>query len=269
MKAKFLITAITLLLVCSLQQAYSQSPVYVGFKGGISIPNLTSGSAQSDWDEGYSSRIGPNVGVLAEFQFSPLFSIQPEVNYIGEGGKRNGIQPFSIPDEYVAIYQQAFQTDKDYTYADFNNVSRINYIQIPVMAKVNFPLNQNGTLKFFAQVGPYVSFLVSAKQIIKSNDFKVYTDIEGKNQVPAELVSQFFGTKLDTTVDAKNELYKTNVGVQGGVGLSLDYGPGKFFIEGGGNYGFIKIQKGNKHGKNNIGAGTIALGYAIDIRKFR
>lgn len=255
------------LVVFAFQAAHSQSPVYLGVKGGISIPNLTSGSSgANDWNEGYSSRIGPNFGVLAEFQFSHLFSIQPEINYIGEGGKRNGIQPFTVPEEYVAAYQQYFHTDKDYVYADFNNVSRINYIQIPVMAKLNFPLSHNKRLKLFVQAGSYIGFLVSAKQIIKTDDLKAYLDKQGQQQIPPALVSGFFGTTLDTTVDAKDELHKVNVGIQGSVGFSYGIGNGKIFIEGGGNYGFLDIQKGDEHGKNHIGAATLAVGYAMKLR---
>jgi hypothetical protein len=35
------------------------------------------------------------------------------------------------------------------------------------------------------------------------------------------------------------------------------------FIEGGGNYGFLNIQKGTANGKNETGAGTVAVGYAF------
>ena len=34
-----------------------------------------------------------------------------------------------------------------------------------------------------------------------------------------------------------------------------------------GNYGFIPIQKGDEHGKNNIGAATVAIGYALKLEK--
>jgi hypothetical protein len=165
------------------------------------------------------------------------------------------------------MFQQAFHTDKDYVYADYDNVSRINYLQVPIMAKFNFALNQSGRLKFFAQAGPYVAFLVGAKQIIKTDDLKVYLDKEGQQQIPSEQVQPVLGSSLDEKVDAKDELHKANVGVQGGIGLSLDCGRGKFFVEGGGNYGFINIQKGDEHGKNNIGAATIAVGYAIKLQK--
>jgi hypothetical protein len=39
----------------------------------------------------------------------------------------------------------------------------------------------------------------------------------------------------------------------------------KIFIEGGGNYGFLNIQKGTENGKNNTGAATINIGYAHNI----
>lgn len=259
-------TIICILFCLHPLQTIAQQNIYLGLKGGISIPNLSSGStAQSDWDEGYSSRIGPNLGVLGEFQFSNTFSMQPEIDFIGEGGKRNGIQPFSVPDKYLAAFQAAFKTDRDYVFSDYNNVSRINYLQIPVMAKFNFPLNQNQRLKFFVQAGPFISFLVGAKQLVKTADLKVYQDKAGQQQIPPEAVAAFFGTKLDTAINAKGELHKTNVGVQGAIGLSYNFGPGKLFIEGGGNYGFIDMQKGAEHGKNRIGAATVALGYALSI----
>src|SRR5699024_989577 len=114
MKKLTCILAVTL-AAFTFQAAHSQTPVYLGAKGGISIPNLTSGSAgTNDWNEGYSSRIATNIGILAEFQLSDHFSLQPETNYIGEGGKRKGLQPFPIPDEYLDLFQQGLHTDKDY-----------------------------------------------------------------------------------------------------------------------------------------------------------
>lgn len=262
--AAALLFCITTLLLPTLVKA--QKNIYFGLKGGISIPNLSSGSsAQTDWDEGYSSRVGPNFGLLAEFQFSKTFSIQPEIDFIGEGGKRSGIQPLSVPDQYLPAFQGAFNTDKDYVFGDFKNVSRINYLQIPIMVKFNFALNQSQRFNFFVQAGPYVSFLVSAKQIIQTDDLKLYLDKQGQQQIPPEAAAAFFPSKLDTAIDAKSDLQKTNVGVQGGVGLAYTINRGKIFIEGGGNYGFIDIQKGDEHGKNRIGAATIAVGYAVSF----
>ena len=55
------------------------------------------------------------------------------------------------------------------------------------------------------------------------------------------------------------------MGIQGGVGFQYLLGKGKIFIEGGGNYGFLYLQKGADHGKNSIGAGTVLVGYALNL----
>jgi hypothetical protein len=36
---------------------------------------------------------------------------------------------------------------------------------------------------------------------------------------------------------------------------------------GGGNYGFLNVQKGTANGKNNTGAATAVLGYSFWLRK--
>ncbi|GAA4320405.1 porin family protein [Compostibacter hankyongensis] len=268
MKKSLCLWSLCLGLLAGARTSHAQQATYIGVKGGISIPNLSSGSGgENDWNKNYTSRVGPYFGALAEFQFSPLFSLQPEINYAAEGGKRSGKQPFTVPDEYKEMFQQAFP-GRDYVYADFNNVSRINYLQVPVMGKFNFSLSRNGKLKLFAQVGPYIGFLVSAHQIVHSDHVKVYINEDDPDPLPDQAVETFFGsTKLDTSINARDELHKVNWGIQGGIGLSLDCGRGKFFIEGGGNYGFMDIQKGDEHGKNHIGAATILAGYALELRR--
>jgi len=42
-------------------------------------------------------------------------------------------------------------------------------------------------------------------------------------------------------------------------------GSGKLFLEGGGNYGFIPIQKDDANGNNNTGAGTVTAGYLFQF----
>jgi len=45
--------------------------VAIGARGGISIPNLSaSGNEQNPLNTGYSSRLGPEFGVFAEFKIS-------------------------------------------------------------------------------------------------------------------------------------------------------------------------------------------------------
>jgi hypothetical protein len=247
--------------------APAQKPLYIGIKGGLSIPSLRAGESENDWNKNYVSRRGPYFGAFAEIPLSRFFSFQPEIAYAAEGGKRNGIQPMGIPAQYLALFQGAFKTDNAYIFADLNTTSRVNYIQVPLLLKFTYPVTHNGKLKIFAQAGPYLGYLVAAKQIVKTSDLHVYLDGQGFLQIPPGLVHAFFGNSVDTVIDAKNDLHKFNAGVQAALGVSYDIGLGKIFAEGGGNYGFMYIQKGDEHGKNNIGAGTILFGYAYNIRK--
>lgn len=255
-----------LLLPSSHMHARSND-LFIGLKGGISMPSLRAGESQNEWNKNYESRVGPYFGAFAEFPISRYFSFLPEINYAAQGGKRRGVQPMTIPAEYLSAFQLAFGTDKDYLFATLNNVSRINYLQVPLMIKFSYPLALQGRLKAFVQAGPYIGYLIAAKQLVKSDNLRVYLDAEAKKEIPANLVAQFFGSTIDTAIAARNDLHKLNAGIQGGAGLSYETGRSRFFLEGGGNYGLFSIQKGEEHGKNNIGAATILAGYAYNIRK--
>jgi hypothetical protein len=74
------------------------------------------------------------------------------------------------------------------------------------------------------------------------------------------------GTEFGSSVITK-ELNPVNAGVQGNVGIQYQYNRHKFFIEAGGNYGFIRIQKEKSNGSNHIGAATVMLGYTIGLKQ--
>ena len=241
----------------------AQKTVYFGAKAGLSIPSLQAGESKNIWNKDYKSRIGPSFGLFAEIPLNKNFSLVPELNFAGQGGKRNNIQPMSIPEEYVAAFQTAFNTTETYIFANLKNTSRINFLQIPLQLKYNRALTANGKLKAYAQFGPFVGFMLLGKQIVSSKELHVYLDEQGTKEIPATLVEAFFGTSVDTIIDAKKDLYHWNYGIQGSVGFSLEIGKGKLLLEGGGNYGFRYLQKGDEHGKNRIGAGTVVLGYAF------
>ncbi len=77
----------------------------IGVRGGISIPNLTSsGSDQNPLNTGYSSRLGPEFSIFAEFKISELFSIEPMIEYSSQGGKKNGFQAFPLPDGLSSMF---------------------------------------------------------------------------------------------------------------------------------------------------------------------
>lgn len=245
--------------------AQKNGSLFLGVKGGLSVPSLKAGETKNDWNKDYESRQGPYFAIVAEYQISKHFYFQPELAYAAEGGRRNGIQPMSIPTKFLPSFQAFFKTDKDYLYANLKSVSKLNYLQLPLLFKFQYPIAFKGHLQAFAQVGPYVGYLLVSKQEVHSDELHVYLNSDGSNEIPQNLVQGFFGSSIDTVIEAKDELHRWNIGVQGGIGLSWVSGNYKIFIEGGGNYGFIPVQKNDDHGKNNIGAATVLVGYLRNI----
>src|ERR1700743_478050 len=77
----------------------------LGVRAGISVPNLSAGgSNENPLNTGYTSRLGPNAGLFAEFKFSDLFSLQPMVEYSSQGGKKDGFQAYPTPAEAAQAF---------------------------------------------------------------------------------------------------------------------------------------------------------------------
>jgi len=87
MKQRSLTALFTLIAWIFSLQVSGQINNYIGIKGGICIPNLTSGSDnQNPLSNGYSSRTGADFGILAIFKFSKWLAFQPEIIYSEQGG---------------------------------------------------------------------------------------------------------------------------------------------------------------------------------------
>ena len=230
----------------------------IGVRGGISIPNLSAGgSNQNPLNTGYSSRFGPDAGVYAEYAFSSLFSLQAMAQYSSQGGKKNGLQAFPTPAELSAEFPAG--QAPTYLYANFKSEAKINYLMIPLLGKFSFPFHHS-PWKLYADAGPFVGFLLSAKQVT-SGQSEFFLDPAGQQPLPGGSQS------LDNTQNIKSQLHGTNFGVEGNVGLQYRFGRSAIFIEAGGNYGFVNIQKGTANGKNNTGAATGDIGYNFTLGK--
>lgn len=248
----------SLFFLCFLFFSARAQNVAIGIQGGISIPDLTSGgSGATPLSMGYSSRSGPDFGINAEFKISSLFSIQPQLEYSSQGGKKDGLQAFPTPPQ-VAQEFPAGQSPQ-YLYANYNSTAKINYLMLPVLAKFGCDF-KGSPFRLFVDAGPFVSFLVYGKQVT-SGSSPFYTDPGGTMPLPGGPQS------FDNTQDIKDQLHKTNVGVEGNLGLAYKLKKGYFFIEGGGNYGFINIQTVAQDGNNNTGAATIDIGYSMWLGK--
>jgi hypothetical protein len=224
--------------------------VALGIQGGISIPDLSAGSAGSTpLSTGYSSRFGPDAGIYAQFKVSSLFSIQPGLEYSSQGGKKDGLQ--AVPDPNPQ--------GPPYLYANYNSTAKLNYLMLPVLAKFGWDLGHSHW-RFFVDAGPFLGYLVYAKQVT-SGSSELYADMAETE--PASPGPESF----NATTDIKDQIHKANVGIEGNLGFAYKLKKSYIFISGGGNYGFINIQKVAADGSNDTGAATIVVGYSFWLGK--
>ena len=240
---------IALLFFCLLANAQ----LHIGAKGGISIPNLEGNNEQS---KGYTSGKGVYGGVLVNFQITKSLSLQTEVNFSPQGGQRKGMQ--EVPSD--AISEISLPPDIN-LYANFKNVTILNYLEIPILAK----LMLGHRLKYYVCFGPHIAFLMEAKTKTSGNS-PLYLDAGGtiplmQNGNPIPPVS------FNSTTDIKESIKTVNAGVQGGLGIQYPAGPGNIFLEGRAIIGVTNIQTHPEtDGKNKTGSLAVALGYLIKIK---
>jgi hypothetical protein len=296
MKKSLLLIA---LLVGMGTAAQAQS-VSLGAKGGLSIPNITpGGSTKTPLSEGYASRLDWGAGVFADFQFTKTFSLQVGLEYSGQGGQKDGMQ--AMPAEPI---QQGIEAGliasippgmglgmdihqlgsllPDYFYSNFKSTAKFNYLMLPVQAKFGWSLSETSPFRFYVSAGVFGSYLMSAQRIT-SGQSAIFMDQSGTTMTqymgskgltpPFSLIAGAFAAAFDQqttdytgTTTITDEIKPFNVGFIGAVGLSYEVCPGqKIFIEGGGNYGLVKIQKDDANGQNRIGSGSVMIGYSFTL----
>ncbi len=233
------------LLVSCLAATAVAGPVTVSLRAGSSIPDLRDNGG-NDVSKGWSSRLAPFFGLSADVGITPAFSLEADVNYAAQGGKRNGMQPipFAAPPELQQIVGNSL------VYAELNTTAKLDYIEVPVLAKYHFGLAH----RFYVGAGPYAGFLVSAKTDASGPGILYWTTPEGQMQFPAGAIN--------TTADNKSDLHVFNWGIQGGTGYQQPLGAGILSFEVRGGLGLANIQKDTAtNGKNSTGVLVIAVGY--------
>jgi hypothetical protein len=235
--------------------------------------------------KGYSSRVAEDGGVFAELGINNHLSFRLGVEYSGQGGKRNGIQAMrseqiitgiasagNIPGMDV-ILDQLTPFMPELFYVDVKNTADFDYLMVPLSVQIGTDASSHW--RVYANAGPFVSFLLHGEQKTKGKS-QIFMDA-GKSRtlwenIPEAMRPLLEGSALETGVDFKatkvitRDLNPVNVGLQGDIGLSYRHDRHRIFLEIGGNYGFIKMQKDKSNGSNRIGAATIMLGYAMQLR---
>jgi hypothetical protein len=121
-----------------------------GVKGGLNIANLGGSDI-----EGADSRTAFVFGVFVDVPLSDILSIQPEALYSMQGAKDKG--------------------DLDGTTADFT--LKLDYIQIPVLVKVNVPV-EGSNVKPSIFAGPALGINTTAKAKIESGGVSAEVDLK-------------------------------------------------------------------------------------------
>jgi len=271
----------------------SAQDVKFGIKGGMNLPNITAGGKSTPVSEDYKSRMAMGAGIFTELQFNQRVSFRLGVESSGQGGKKDGMQAMpvqrliteigngmgmTVTDQQIAGLMAIAGSLPQYYYADIDNKTKFDYVMIPLLAQFGWDLGQS-PWRVYVNAGPFVSFLISGKQVSKGTS-KMYADASGTSTLwdvltpPVQgLVASEFPDMQATlndpvpfgTANITSEMKTTNFGVTGNVGIRYQCNKNYFFLEVGGNYGFITVQENNANGSNRLGAGSIMLGYAFSL----
>lgn len=158
-----------LLFVCAASFAGVQAQADFGLKAGLNIASMTGDVGD------LKSKIGFNVGAFAELPLAADFSLRPEVVFSGQGAKADGGEVGDVK-------------------------LNIGYINVPVLGK------WTSASGFFAETGPQVGFLMSAKA--KADDM----DSDLKDAYKSIDFSWAFGIGYE---------FAPNIGVNGRYNLGL------------------------------------------------
>lgn len=263
--------------------------VKIGGKVGYSIGRIADNS-NNIYTEDFKSTDGVDFGAFVEYPISDLVSIQGEILYTQRGGKRDGLQPIPTDNLEGALIENGLSleqlnqlvqlqgrgpvTNADPLYAVFNNVSELEYIEVPILLKLGW----GNDWRFYVEGGPYVGFLISATQVTRG-DSQFFLDENGN--FPLSVPNPFYNPNdpafgppflplpeqsFDASTDVKDDLNDVNVGIHAGAGLIRKLSEKhEVFLGFRGSYGFTPLQRNKEFGESHIGGLVFSLGYAYTL----
>jgi hypothetical protein len=253
-RKKLSLKVLTVFFILFVQFGSAQD-IQLGLKGGLSLPDLTS-SGGSEISKGYKTISGPDFALVADYRLSDQFSIEAGIEWSTQGGQKSGLQTIPASPDLEQYFPPG--TDAKYLYANFTSTVRLQYLMLPVLFKYTMNLGHSDHWKLYVDGGPYGALLISATGSA-SGSSKVYYDKEETRPVAS------FPVQFDSTGDIKNQLHQGNFGIEGNLGLLYQMNSTSVFVEGGGNYGFIDLQKNSQNGINHTGALIFRIGILFKL----
>ncbi len=227
-----------------------------GVKGGLSLPKLSS-SGNSEVSKGYLSISGPDVAIVADYKFRENLSLELGLEWSTQGGQKSGLQTIPASPDLAQYFPPG--SNSNFLYADFESTVRLQYLMLPVLLKYSMTLGNSDRWKLYVDGGLFGAWLVTATGSAMGSS-KVYFDKEQSQQVGNVIVN------FDSTGSIKSQLHDGNFGAEGNIGLLYQMNSTSVFLEGGGNYGFIGLQKNSQNGVNHAGALIFRIGLLIKIK---
>jgi hypothetical protein len=214
------IIALSGAFIPSVATAQRAGDITIGVMAGVNYATVSQDPQATEVDFGYKA--GLLAGAFLGYQVTDAFSIEPQALYSQKGAKVTGTGSNSSLEGSV----------------------RINYIEVPVLAKLWFPM-ASSQMKPFVFVGPEVSF-------------KVGCTAEG------EILAVTGSRDCDET-NGEIKLKSTDFGVTGGAGIQFYAGTNVVRIDARYTWGLTDINDSgdNRKIKNRAFAATIGLGIPL------
>lgn len=194
-----------LLLVATLGNSpFSFGQVQVGIRGGANWAFASKPSYLADLLPDFYPTVGPTGAIFLEVPISNRVSFRPELEYIRKG---------------VAVKEGANLNLGGFNLPIGATIAyQSQQLQVPLLAKINL---SEGPVQPYLLLGPAVSYAMAGRI---------------RTRASALVTTQPY----DVDVYYGGSLSRWDVSAVGGLGLAMDAGTGKFFIEGRFTEGFTR-----------------------------
>lgn len=225
---RFFASALTLASLFAASASFAQ--VQVGFRGGVNWGTVSEPSLLRSLPVQPDFSPGPTGALFLDVPLSDRVSFRPEVAYVQRG----------------FVLREG--TDID-----------LGLINIPIGARIAYQTQSVQTaalLKVNLADGPVQPYIFAGPALAYTFDGRVRT----------RATALFTTRNMDVDLDFSNTLNPWDFSGVGGLGLSMEAGAGKFFVEGRYDHGFtrqLKVPLVNLPVRNrSVG---VSLGYAFTL----
>ena len=196
------LAGIILLSLLIAQSSFAQ--VQVGIRGGGNWGFASKPAFLGSLTPTLHPSAGPTGAIFLDIPLSDRFSFRPEIAYVQKGFiVREGLD--------IKLGGFSLPIGARIAYQSHN-------LEIPLLLKLNL---SDGPVQPYIIAGPSVSYALDGR-------------------IRTRATALFSTQPFDVDLDYGNTLNRWDVGAVGGLGLAMDAGAGKFFIEGRYTHGFTR-----------------------------